>query len=446
MVLNLWAATITVGQVPNSPANPSDIRTRKTGIDWNGFLGPNRDSKSSETGILTKWPAKGLPIKWQTDVGTGYGSCTTARGRCFFFDRVDNLARLRCLNAETGKIIWTYTYKTNYDDAFGFDNGPRTSPLIDDDRVYVFGVEGQLHCVSVSDGKKIWSLDTNDEFDVVPNFFGVGSTPAIHKNLLVVMMGGSPPEDLGTPVMRLDSVTANGSAIVALNKLTGKVVYSTGDDLASYASIKLTTIGPKTFAIVFARGGLRIFQIDNGKEVFDFPWRAKKLESVNAATPVVADGRALITESYEKGCAQFDLSPLGRGEDPSVTWQDPPRSRDKIMASHWMTPVVHDGFMYGCTDSPRKELRCVDWKTGEVKWRVPSRARSSFLYADGHILSLAEDGNLQLFAADPSAFQLVAETKLDMLGTPAWSAPVLSNGLLYVRGSKKLVCLQLIDN
>ena len=90
-----------------------------------------------------------MRVVWSMAVGTGYGACSTSRGRCFLFDREGDQARLRCLESETGKLLWTYRYPTDYEDTYGFDNGPRTTPVVDEQRVYVFGAEGKLHCVSV---------------------------------------------------------------------------------------------------------------------------------------------------------------------------------------------------------------------------------------------------------------------------------------------------------
>ena len=228
-------------------------------------------------------------MKWQVDVNGGYGACSTSRGRLFFFDRVEDQARLRCLNAETGKSLWEYKYDTDYEDAYGFDNGPRSSPVVDGDRVYVFGVEGELHCVGVNDGKRVWMVDTDEEFQVVKNFFGVGTTPIIHGDLLIAMVGGSPDEDQGKPVGQLLEVQPNGTGFVAFNKFTGKVVYATGDSLASYSSIRLAKLGDVTAGITLARGGLVGFNAENGQSLFEIPWRAKRLETVNAATPVIED-------------------------------------------------------------------------------------------------------------------------------------------------------------
>ena len=134
------------------------------------------------------------------------GSARWPRGRFFQFDRDGDQARLTCLDARTGKLLWKFEYPTDYEDRVGYNNGPRSSPVIDDDRVYLFGAEGMLHCVRADDGKLLWKVDTAKQFGVVQNFFGVGSTPVVYGDLLLVMVGGSPAESQDAGRFDMDRV------------------------------------------------------------------------------------------------------------------------------------------------------------------------------------------------------------------------------------------------
>ncbi|HEY2892914.1 MAG TPA: PQQ-binding-like beta-propeller repeat protein [Pirellulales bacterium] len=432
-------------------------RGEAAGTDWPRFLGPTGDSKSSERGILTHWPAAGPPVVWQLALGTGYGMPTISNGRLFQFDRAGDRARLRCLDPASGKLIWTFDYESEFEDLYGYDNGPRCSPVCDDDRVYIFGAEGMLHCLSAADGKVIWKLDTVDQFGVIQNFFGVGSTPVIEGNLLIAHIGGSPPESRRAPPGRLDLVVGNGTGIVAFDKGSGEVKYKLTDELASYASPTLATIDGRRWCFVFARGGLIVFEPTVGKLDFQFPWRAPMLESVNASNPVVVDDLVLISETYGPGAAVLRVKP---GEARTV-WSDRERRSDKSLQTHWNTPVHHEGFIYGSSGrhTENAELRCVELATGRVAWSQEGLTRCSLLYADGHFVCLGEDGKLRLINANPKKYDPVAEVVLvekpggdnpfgfrpaRMLKYPAWAAPVLSHGLLYVRGADRLVCLELI--
>ncbi len=427
------------------------VQRRTAGEDWPRFLGPTGDNKSAERGILTRWPAAGLPIVWQLTLGTGYGSPVTSQGRLFQFDfdRQTNHARLRSLESETGNLIWTFDYPTDYQDQYGYDNGPRASPVVDGDRVYIFGAEGMLHCLAVADGKPLWKVDTSAEFGVVQNFFGVGSTPTVFGDLLLVQVGGSTAESHQGPVGQL---VPNGTAIVAFDKRTGAVKYKTGDELASYASPVLATIDGRPWCFLFARGGLLAFNPENGKLDFHFPWRAPILESVNASNPVVVGNQVFISETYGPGSALVKVRPGGY----DLIWSDAQRRRDKALQTHWNTPIYHEGTLYGSSGrhEPNAELRAIDWATGKMLWQEPDLTRSTLLYADGHFICLTERGAILLLKADPQKFAEVARmVPVDPAGPfgpspllkyPAWAPPVLSHGLLYVRGEGRLLCLELI--
>ncbi len=432
-----------------------DLGTRKFGGDWPTFLGPTHNSISPEKNIRTNWPSSGPKIVWTAPLGTSYGMPSISRGRLFQFHRFGAKARLSCLESETGKELWQFEYPTEYEDLYGYNDGPRGSPVIDDDRVYLFGVEGTLHCLKAVDGSVLWKVDTQADFGVVQNFFGVGSSPVVEGDLLIVMIGGSPAD---SPPISTGRVRGNGSGIVAFNKHTGKVVYQITDELASYSSPVLATIGNRRWCFVFARGGLVAFDPATGKVDFQYPWRATLLESVNAANPVVVGDLVFISEAYDpkRGSALLRVKPGGYYE----VWTDAAR-REKSLQLHWNTPIHHQGYLYGCSarHSPEAELRCIELATGKVMWSEPGMRWSSLLYADGHLICLSEDGTLRLLKANPEKYDEAAEVVLrdeaapqdpfglgrpPLLRSPAWAAPILSHGLLYVRGNGRLVCLELM--
>lgn len=431
------------------------LSSRTAGVDWPIFLGPQRDSKSTEKGILRDWSGDKLRVVWKRPLDTGYSMGVVSAGRYFHFERQADTAKLLCLHAETGEELWSFGYETEYVDTYGYNNGPRCSPIIDEDRVYIFGVEGMLHCLNTMTGELIWNLDTAETFGVVQNFFGVGSTPVLEGDLLIVMIGGASPATRDLPTARLNLVEGDRSGIVAFDKRTGEIKYQITDQLASYASLTTATIEGRRWCFAFARGGLVGFEPLSGKVDFEFPWRARILESVNASTPVVIDDTVFISETYGPGSALLKIRPAGF----DIVWQDDLRKRDKAMQTHWNTAVHHDGYLYGCSGrhTSTAELRCIELATGKVMWTLEGMSRSSLMFVDGHFVCLGEYGELFLFNANPDNFELITQwehsaplhlgdepTSEVMLEYPCWAAPILSQGLLYVRGSNQLVCLELI--
>lgn len=444
-----WSLGLGVARPAAGQALP-DHGTRRVGEDWPRFLGPTGDSRSSEQGLPQQFPEAGLPVVWWRDIGLSYGMPSISRGRLFQFTREGREAVVLCLEAETGRELWRWAYASDYEDLYGYNNGPRTAPFVDDDRLYVFGVEGRLACLRVADGQPVWQVDTQQKFGVVQNFFGVGASPVLEGELLILPIGGSPAGSEGRP---FDQLEGNGSGIVAFDKRTGEVRYQITDELAAYASPVITTINGRRWGFVFARGGLVGFEPHSGRVDFHFPWRSRILESVNASNPVVVGDEVLISETYGPGAALLRVKP-GASE---VIWSDEDRGRDKALMTHWNTPIYHEGYVYACSGrhSETAELRCVEWKSGRVMWSEPGMARTSLLFVDGHLLCLAEDGLLLLLRPNPEKFEVVTRLKLrdpaddkfrgdELIDHPAWAAPVLSHGLLYLRGERRLVCAELI--
>ena len=414
--------------------------------DWNDFLGPARNGKSQEKIEIAPWRNTGPPVVWHKKIGTSYGAPTIADGRLFMFARHGDMARLTCMESDTGTELWRFEYPTDYEDMYGYNNGPRSCPVIDGDRVYIFGVQGKLHCLSVSDGTLLWKVDTAARFNVVQNFFGTASTPIVEGDLLIAQIGGSPS---GTPkdVWASDGKPPpNGTGIVAFNKHTGEVVYKIIDQLASYASPITATINGRRWGFMFARDGLVGFEPTTGKLDFYYPWRCARIESVNASSPVVADDLVFISESYEVGSSVLQVYPGGY----KVVWKDSPR-REKSMKLHWNTAIHHEGYLYGCSSrhSSGGELRCVEMKTGKVVWAHRVNERASLLWVNDYFIYLGEYGGLMLLKCTPEKMEILSEAVprdengRQFIEYPAWSTPALSNGLLYVRGKDRLVCFAL---
>ncbi|HMO36752.1 MAG TPA: PQQ-binding-like beta-propeller repeat protein, partial [Gemmatales bacterium] len=361
-------------------------------------------------------------------------------------------ARCRCLDAATARELWSFRYPTKYVDRYNYDGGPRASPVCDGERVYLHGPEGMLHALTLAEGKLLWKCDTFQQFSVAPNFFGVGSTPLVDGPRLLVHVGGSPPADLRKPI---ELLTSNGSAIVAFDKLTGEVLYQCGNDLASYASPQVVLLGGKKTGLILARNGLLGFDPDKGVERFRYPFRARMVESVNVSNALVQGEQILLSESYAAGSTllewkQDSLQPL---------WTALPRRRDAGIAAHMNTPIRVGEYVYGCTGHPNEaELRCIEWKTGKVVWmKQPTlgdyqAGRGTLSYVDGHFLYLAEEGVLFLIEATPLGYRQLSVwdgrqgppggPPLPQLPEPAWAAPVISQGGIYLRGQGKLICLE----
>ena len=443
----LTTVALAADSVP--PADSKSLWTRAAGEEWPRFLGATFDGKSTEKGIRTDWSRDSLPVVWSMPVGTSYGIGAIAGGRYFQHERVGSSERLRVVRAETGQPLWQDDMPVSYEDLYGYNNGPRDTPAVSGDRVVTYGVAGRLTCRNAINGKLNWTIDTNTKYGVIQNFFGVGCSPLIHDGKVIVMVGGSPAEDALLPPGRIDRVSPNGSAVVAFDLQTGAEVWKVGDDLASYSSPRLMTVDGVTIVLVFARDALLAVDVASGKSLWSYPHRARILESVNSIVPVVSGNRVLISECYEVGAALLEVNASGYKE----IWKDPSSRRQQAIRAHWATPIVVGDWLFGCSgrNEPDSDLRCIRWDSGEVAWSDGRRSRSSLMYVDGHFVVLDESGLMQLIKVNPEKLDVIAEIDLSIrsknrqpLGNPYWAAPAISHGLLYVRGSDRVLCLELI--
>src|SRR5579884_897287 len=239
------------------------------GADWPQFLGPNRNGISGETGLRATWPKSGPPRLWPRSVGAGFSGPVVVGDRLILFHRLDDREVVECLNANTGKTIWTSSDATAYHDDFGFDEGPRSTPVVAKGRVYTLGAEGVLRCLTLDTGKQVWRRSLNTDYHVRKGFFGVATSPIVEGDLVLVNVGGK------------------GAGIVALNKDTGREVWKATDDGASYSSPSAATINGVRHVFFFTRQGLVSVDPATGKVHFRKFWRSRMDASVNAATPVI---------------------------------------------------------------------------------------------------------------------------------------------------------------
>lgn len=431
------------------------------GGDWAGFLGPqaNGIAAADETGLLAAWPAGGPPLVWDKAIGTGYGAPSIRGERLVFHHRQEDEEIVESLEAGTGKSLWRYTYPSHFRDPYGYNNGPRSTPLLTSNRCYTFGAEGKLTCLDLASGKLVWQRDTENGIDFnIPNaFFGVGSSPILEGGLLLAMVGGQPNAgmvafDPETGKTVWQSVGAKNWEGVPMTAWPGErtLHWQTFEKQASYSTPYAVTIRGKRHVLCLMRQGLVSVDPKDGAVNFSFWFRSVANDSVNAMTPVVVDDQILISGAYYKvGSVLLQVQADGKGV--KEVW------RGTSLEQHWNTPVYHEGKLYAFSgrNEPDAHFRCVDFRTGEVLWDRDERwaahttarpnvyGRGSGILADGKLIVVGEGGLLGLFALNPKEPVELARWQVPQLHHPCWAAPVLSRGRLFLRSEDHLVCLSL---
>ncbi|MDZ4796933.1 MAG: PQQ-binding-like beta-propeller repeat protein [Bryobacteraceae bacterium] len=433
MNLKLLALSLALSmQAQQSPdvkvyGKPKPLAKGAVTTDWKQFLGPTGDGHSTETKLLRNWPAEGPKIIWEMSKGTGYSSPAIADAYLVYLDRAGDKERVRAVHPETGAKYWEFTYPTAFEDRYGYNNGPRASPVIDGERVYTYGAEGKLHCLELRSGKVLWKRDVRADFKVQQDFFGTASTPLPEGDALIL--------NVGAP---------GGPSVVAFDKATGKTLWGSGKEWGpSYSTPVAATVHGKRRVFVFAggesqppTGGLIVLDPANGNIDTTYPWRSRSYESVNASSPVVVGNQVFVSASYRTGGALLNLLPNGKHE---VAWTS------AEIGTHFNTAVHKDGYLYAFDgrNEPDASLVCVELKTGKVMWRVEmewdeasigrkmSPYRGTLLSVDGQFLALGEMGHLLWLDLTPKGWKEVKRAWL-FGARETWSAPVLSHGLLYV--------------
>lgn len=411
-------------------AKPKPLASGAVTHDWTSFLGPTHNAVSTETKLAKSWPASGPPLVWEFRKGTGYSSAAIAGERLLYLHRVGREEIVECLRAEDGARYWQYRYPSSYEDRYGYNNGPRASPVIDEDRVYTVGAEGKLHCLRIDTGQVVWKRDLAAEFKIPQDFFGTAATPLIEGGLLIA--------NIGAP---------GGPTVAAFDKRTGRMAWGAGREWGpSYASPVPATIHGKRRILIFAggesqppSGGLLVIDPQSGAVDVSFPWRSRSYESVNASCPVAVGNRVFISASYRTGGALLDIL---AGGGHKVAWTTPE------FGLHWNTPIHRDGYLYGFDgrNEPDASLAALELATGKIAWRTTPEwdedigagrkerlgtFRGSLLSVDGAFLCLGEYGHLLWMELTPKGYKELARAWL-FAARESWSLPVLSRGLLYV--------------
>lgn len=394
---------------------PAVAASTTRGGDWPQILGPHRNGRAEGEQLASKWPAGGPRLVWEKTLGSGYAGPVVEGRRVVVFHRVGDAERVEALDAATGETLWKADFEALYRGGINPDTGPRCVPLIHKGRVIVFGAAGDLHCVTLADGKKLWSRSAYADFDGDEGYFGAGSTPLAVGDAVLVNVGGR-----------------DGAGLVAFSLEDGSTLWKRTDERASYSSPTYAVIDGKPHAIFVTR--LSAISVDpaTGDVRFQFPF-GKRGPTVNAATPLVFDGnRLFVSASYGVGAK---LARIGR-DGVETVW-----SSDDVMSSQYTTCVYRDGYLYGVDgreDIGLGVLRCVDAKTGRARWSVEDFGVAHAILAGDKLLLVKNDGDLVLAEASPSAFRKLQEASLfdDIPGVVVRALPALSDGRLLVRGNR----------
>lgn len=406
--------------------------------DWPQWRGPNRDGKSTDTGLAATWPSDGPRLVWSLnavgDIGTGYGTPAVVGDKLYVLgaDGPTQNARefVTCLSATDGKRVWQTPLKTSpgkFLDQWG--GGPRSTPTVDGDSLYVLGATGDLACLSAADGKVVWQKNLVADFGGKITQWGFSESPLVDGDKVVVTPGA-------------------GGGMVALNKKTGEVVWQCKEclDQAGYSSIIAADIGGvRQYVQQTMAHGIGV-RAQDGKLL----WQVGEIGRRTAVipTPVVSGDIVFFTAGYGAGCEAFKLEPDGQGGTKAAKIY----SKNNVVSNHHGGVIEHGGKVYGHSDS--KQWVCFDYKTGpdEPTWQSNKLPKGSIGYADGQFYCYSEkDGTLARIKATEAGWEETGRFKIPKASAirprqgQVWPHPVIANGKLYLRDFELLYCYDLTN-
>jgi outer membrane protein assembly factor BamB len=404
--------------------------------DWPQFLGPDRNSTSSQKGILRSWPRNGPEVLWTANVGRGYGGPVIKDGKAYLLDRDDKKGDImRCFDLSTGKELWKYSYAAPGSVQYP---GSRSVPTIDGNRVYSCGPYGDLYCIDINTRKPIWNKNIRKDFGgtKIP-VWAISQCPLIYGNLLIVSYSQDP-----------------NAGLVAFNKLTGDIIWKTeaiGNE--TYASPSVAKIAGEDH-IVMAFSSTNSFMHSEAEKSMgriiglkpntgEILWEYNNWEnSIQIAPPLdIGEGRIIVVGGYERGTAMIRVEKLTNGK-----YSVKEIFNHNDFGDHTKPPVLYNGYFYAqfSTNNRRDGLCCMSMD-GKVMWktmRAPAFDKGSMILADGLILATDGSKTLYLIQPDPSGFKPLASAELLESGQN-WGPMALSEGKLLIRDQSRLMCVRI---
>lgn len=377
--------------------------------DWPQWRGPDRTGVSRETGLAQEWPAGGPPVVWSASgVGAGYGAVATKGTRIFVQGLRGNQTMVHGLNREDGKYLWSKNLGRGGSNDRG--SGPRGTPTLDGDRVYVLTEAGDLWCLR-EDGTEIWHRNILREFSGSNISWLVSESPLVDGDRLIVTPGG------------------RGAGIVALDKMTGKTIWTAKElsDEAGYASAMVVDVeGVRAYTTFMGSAAVGV-RASDGKLMWRYPAAANG--TANIATPVVHQNRVFYTSDYGTGGGLVTL----QAQNGELSAKEVYFTRE--MRNHHGGVVLVNGTLYGFSSSI---LHALDFATGKSLWRDRSVGKGAVTYADNRLYMLSEDNVVGLAEVTPKGYTEKGRFTIADQGLPSWAHPVVSGGRLYIRNQNTL--------
>jgi outer membrane protein assembly factor BamB len=386
--------------------------------DWTQYRGPDGSGISAETGLNDNWTNKPPKELWRVPCdGPGFAAPTAIGDSIFILDHKDNKGVLRRMLLESGKDVWRFVFnEESGSKQYGYS---RSAPTIAGDRIYFLSRNGEVFCVAMDKGAKVWSRDIfRENSGLMPEWLYTAS-PAIEGDRAYIVAGGS-----------------NSAAVVALSLADGKTAWAGGgSDPVGHATPFLTTIHGERQIIAFTGTSLIGVRASDGSRLWRFPLETASRE--NCIQPLMVTEDRIFISSTEHGSMLLEIT---------SDWQVKQVYAMKDFEFRFAAPILYKGFIYGENDKHDGQLICFDAATGAIRWQKPGWKNGGIIGVDGKAIAVnAHTGDMVLFDMTPDGFNQRGKIRpFDMMkGNEIYTAPIIVNGRLIVHNDKVIACLDL---
>jgi outer membrane protein assembly factor BamB len=391
---------------PAAGADPS------AGADWPQFRGPQQNGVSVEKGLLRSWPESGPKVVWKKPIGSGFSSVTIVGDALYTLAVEGESETAYRLRESDGEVVWRVPLGPVFPEAFG--NGPRSTPTVDGDVIYVLSATGRLHALKTKDGARIWEVDVMKTFNAPSPLRGFSPSPVVDGDLLVLEVGGT-----------------EGKAVVGLDKKTGQTRWTALDGKPGYVTPLAVTIdGVRQYVLVRTAEGDIVSLAADGKLHWRYPWKRGAIASPLFLPP----NRIFASASDDIGAVLLEVGTADGKAAVKEVWNN------RLMKNHFSSSVLYEGHIYGFDNA---SLKCIVAATGEQRWVRRGYGKGSLVAADGLLFILSDQGQVILAEATPEGFQ--EKGRIKAMEGKTWTAPALSHGRLFLRDEDEMIVLDLRD-
>jgi outer membrane protein assembly factor BamB len=385
--------------------------------EWPQFLGPQRNGISGETGLADRWPEDGPKEVWRVLGGGGMSGIAIAGGRAFTMIQRDGKQIALALDPRRGEMLWETAVAPEYRNAMG--DGPRATPTVIGDSLFVYTGEGTLVALRTADGKELWRREAVRENKSKPAEYGMACSPLAAGDLVVVTVG------------------APGPTVVAYRRDSGEPVWKAGSDPAGYSSPVLLNVAGKEQVVVFSGASLLGLDPESGNPL----WRYEYVTDYNCniAIPLAYEGNIFVSCGENHGAALLRPTRNDSAFRVDEIWTS--HGPESVLRNEWQTSILRDGYLYGFDNvgsaGPVTHFNCVEIATGKKMWEKLRFGKGNLIFADGKLLMTTFKGELILARATPRGYEELSRAAV-LRSTR--QAPSLADGFLYARDDREIVC------